>query len=69
MAFLDFLTGTPEKHERVSTLLPSQQPNFNQLQQSLQGRGAGGAFGQTADYYRDILENNPKFIKNESKIK
>lgn len=58
MSFSDILFGSPEKHERVSTLLPGQQPNFNQLQKATQGRGAGGAFGTSADYYRDLLSND-----------
>lgn len=53
-----FWTGTPEKHERVSTLLPEQQKSFNQLQNASQGRGAGGAFGQSADYYRNLLSDD-----------
>lgn len=59
MSFSDIAFGSPEKHERVSTLLPGQQPNFNQLQKSTQGRGAGGAFGDVADYYRNNLSDNP----------
>lgn len=54
-----FFEGTPEKHEQVSTLLPEQQSGFNQLQAAAAGRGAGGAFGTSADYYRDILSNDP----------
>ena len=53
-----FFTGSPEKHKRVSTLLPGQQPGFEQLQGSISGPGAGGAFGTAADYYRDLLSND-----------
>lgn len=53
-----FFEGTPEKHERVSTLLPEQQGTFNQLNSSIQGKGAGGAFGDAADYWRDLLDPN-----------
>src|SRR6266404_1884571 len=53
-----FLFGSPEEHERVSTLRPEQEPLFRQLQAALQGQGAGGAFGQSADYYRGLLGNN-----------
>jgi hypothetical protein len=56
---MGFFTGSPEKHERVSTLLPGQQGLFDQYQKSLQGRGAGGAFGDVADYYRGNLSDNP----------
>lgn len=59
----NFFTGTPEKHDRVSTLLPEQQDLFNQLQAALAGQGAGGAFGQSADYYRAILEDNPELMQ------
>jgi len=55
----NFFFGSPEKHEQVSTLLPGQKPGFNQLQKAGQGYGAGGAFGDSADYYRDILSNDP----------
>lgn len=53
-----FWMGTPEKHERVSTLLPEQQQLYQQLQNAGMGEGAGGAFGQSADYYRDLLSND-----------
>lgn len=54
----NFLTGTPEKHKRVSTLLPEQQDLYQQLQNAGMGQGAGGAFGGAADYYRDLLSND-----------
>jgi hypothetical protein len=53
-----FLFGTPEEHERVSTLLPEQQALYQQLQNAGMGAGAGGAFGESADYYRNLLSNN-----------
>jgi hypothetical protein len=53
-----FFTGSPEKHERVSTLLPEQQPGFQQLQKAGQQQGAGGAFGDSADYYRNLLSDD-----------
>mgnify|MGYP001612549799 CR=1 FL=1 len=53
----NFFFGTPEKHEQISTLLPEQQPLLNQLQNSAMNRGAGGAFGTSADYYRDLMSN------------
>lgn len=54
-----FLTGTPEKRENVSTLRPEQEGLYNQLTSAGQGPGAGGAFGQAADYYRGNLSDNP----------
>ena len=56
----DFLLGTPEEHERMSTLLPEQQGLFNQLQNAALNEGAGGAFGTSADYYRDLMSNDSK---------
>jgi hypothetical protein len=54
--------GNPEEHERVSTLLPGQQPLFVQSVQAGLQPGAGGAFGTAADYYRSLLEeDNPTF--------
>lgn len=55
--FSNLLMGTPEKHERVSTLLPEQQGLFDQLLGAGKGEGAGGAFGTAADYYRGLLSN------------
>lgn len=55
----NFFGGTPEKHEQVSTLLPAQQKLFDQLQAAASGSGAGGAFGSSSDYYRDMLNNDP----------
>jgi hypothetical protein len=53
-----FFGGSKEKHKRVSTLRPEQEGLYNQLQQSAMGPGAGGAYGQAADYYRDLLDPN-----------
>lgn len=53
-----FFTGTPEKRENVSTLRPEQEGLYNQLIGASQGRGAGGAFGDAADYYRNLLSDD-----------
>jgi len=58
-----FLTGSPEKHERVSTLSKQQQPLLDQLIAALQGQGSGGAFGDSADYFRNILNDNPELMQ------
>lgn len=58
----DFFLGSPEKHKRVSTLLPEQEAGYNQLQSSLSGPGAGGAFGSSADYFYNILNDNPELM-------
>ena len=54
----NFFTGTPAKRENVSTLRPEQEGLYNQLINSGMGQGAGGAFGTSADYYRNLLSNN-----------
>lgn len=53
-----FLTGTPEKRENVSTLRPEQERGYQNLQNAAQGQGFGGAFGMSADYYRNLLGDN-----------
>jgi hypothetical protein len=54
----NLLMGTPEKRENVSTLRPEQEGNYQQLQNAAQGKGAGGAFGDSADYYRNLLSDD-----------
>src|SRR5882757_9545119 len=54
----DTLFGTPEKRENVSILRPEQEGLYNQLQGAGQRRGAGGAFGNAADYYRNLLSDD-----------
>lgn len=55
---MSFLTGTKGRYRQKSLLGPEQQGTYNQLNQSIQGPGAGGAFGDVADYYRNNLSNN-----------
>lgn len=55
----NFFTGTPEKRENVSTLRPEQEPLYQQGVNAGLGPGAGGAFGDAADYYRNNLSDNP----------
>jgi len=47
--------GRKGKFEQRSLLGPEQQAQLQNLMQASQGAGAGGAFGQAADYYRDLL--------------
>lgn len=54
----NFLFGTPEKRENVSTLRPEQEGLYNQLVGAGKGAGAGGAFGTAADYYRNLLSDD-----------
>jgi hypothetical protein len=55
---MSFLTGSQGQFEQRSTLGPEQQGLYGQMQNALQGRGAGGAFGDVADYYRNNLSDN-----------
>ena len=55
-----FLFGSPEKRENVSTLRPEQEGLYNQLLDSMQGPGGGGAFGSAADYYHDLMDNSQR---------
>ncbi len=55
----NFFTGTPSKVHQVSTLRPDQENLSNQLVNAGQQPGAGGAFGDAADYYRDLMSDNP----------
>jgi hypothetical protein len=48
--------GKPEKFQQLSTLNKGQQGLQSQLLASLQGQGAGGAFGDIADYYRSLMD-------------
>jgi hypothetical protein len=57
--FGEFFTGTPEKRENVSTLRPEQEGLYQQAVNAGMNRGAGGAFGDAADYYRNNLSDNP----------
>lgn len=54
----EFFTGSPEKRENVSTLRPEQEPLYQQAINAGLGSGAGGAFGTSADYYRNLLSDN-----------
>jgi len=56
----NFLTGTPGKYKELSTLTGAQQPLQQQLINAGMGQGAGGAFGNAADYYYGNLGNTPE---------
>lgn len=58
-----FWMGTPEERENVSTLRPEQEPLYNQAVNAGLGEGAGGAFGDSADYYRSLLSDNSADMK------
>lgn len=57
------LFGGPRQKTRFEQrplLSKEQRPVFSQLVNAAQNQGAGGAFGQTADYYRNLLSDNPE---------
>lgn len=55
---MGFWTGSSAKRENVSTLRPEQEGLYKQLVAAGQGRGAGGAYGQAADYYRNLMSDD-----------
>lgn len=62
----NFLTGTAEKRENVSTLRPEQEGLYQQAINAGMQPGAGGAFGTSADYYRDLLSNDSQTMNQLS---
>ena len=64
--FSHVLFGRGEKNKQVSTLTPKQQEIQNQLENAYSDRGAGGAFGETSDYWRDLLSNDPTIMERMS---
>lgn len=59
---MSFFTGMDE-YNRVSNLRPNQEPLQNQLVGAATGTGAGGAYGNAADYWYNILNDNPELMK------
>lgn len=59
----DFVTGSPAQYEQVSNLTPGQMKNQLLLQKAARRRGIKGGFGQSSDFYRDILENDPQSLQ------
>jgi len=56
------LFGGGQKKEKIrpqSTLRPEQEPLFEQAVNAGLAPGAGGAFGDSADYYRNLISENP----------
>ncbi len=58
--FFDFLTGSDPQNYQQTTLGPEQIPLYEQLVNAGLNPGAGGAFGTSADYYRNLLSDNPE---------
>jgi hypothetical protein len=63
---MGFLTGTKGKYKQLSTLGKEQMPAYNQLNASIAGPGAGGAFGTAGDYYRDLLSNDSQTYQQQA---
>lgn len=55
----NFMTGESGKINQVSNLREDQEGLSDQLVNAGQNPGAGGAFGTAADYYRDLMSDNP----------
>lgn len=53
-----FLFGSPDSFEEQSLLRKEQEPLYQQMVNAGLGEGAGGAFGTSADYYRNLLSND-----------
>ena len=62
----NFLGGTDEIRDNVSTLRPEQEALYNQAVNAGMGSGAGGAFGTSADYYRGLLSDNSADFQSQS---
>ena len=58
--FMSFWSGQPGKWSQQSNLNKGQQGLQNQLLRANAGAGAGGSFGASADYYRNLLSDNPQ---------
>lgn len=53
-------SGNDEKQQQISNLTPSQQRLQRSRERAVRGRGAPGAYGDVADYYRDNLSDTPE---------
>lgn len=51
-------SGSQGGFQQRPRLSKSQMPLYKQLQAANMGQGAGGSFGQSADYYRDLLNDD-----------
>ncbi len=51
---MDFFKEDPEITQH-SNLTPTQRKTQRQLERAIQGKKGGGAFGEVADYYRDLI--------------
>lgn len=56
--FSKLFKGTPAKVKNVSTLRREQEPLYQQGVNAAMDKGAGGAFGESADYFRNLLSDD-----------
>lgn len=61
--FSKFLFGTPETRENVSLLRPEQEQLHQQSINAAMNQGAGGAFGTSADYWRNLLSDDSQDLE------
>lgn len=62
----NLIQGDQGGSEQRSTLTPEQQNLHDQYMKAMAGPGAGGAFGGSADYYRDLLSNDSQTMNQLS---
>ena len=55
---MSFFTGTKGRYKQLDLLEKAQQPLKQQLFTASQNQGAGGAYGDAADYYRSLLSDD-----------
>jgi hypothetical protein len=60
----NFFQGKPGGFEQQSMLGPQQQPILQNLTNAVQNRGAGGSFGDVADYYRNLISGGGNDFQN-----
>lgn len=61
-----FFMGQPGQFDQRPNLGPNQQPIQQNLSNAVQKPGAGGAFGDVADYYRNLLSNDPAQLQAQA---
>lgn len=59
-----FFQGSPEKRDNVSLLRKEQEPLYRQAINAGMRPGAGGAFGESADFYRNWLNGGQNDQQN-----
>ncbi len=62
----NFFLGQPGQFDQRSSLGQNQQPIQQNLSNAVQAPNAGGAFGDVADYYRNLLSNDPAQLQAQA---